>query len=91
MNGFGEEAQKKADRLIELGAQRCEPGFIDPASGEVAVCVVANALFEAVAVAYKPDEAAAFNRPDDDRPKTWLRLPTELVAQYSPLAEYLDE
>ena len=92
MNGFGEEATGKAKCLVELGAKPTTPGFIDPSTGEVAVCVVANPMFEAVGVAYKAEEAEEFaNTRNDPRPRTWLRMSTELVSQFSPLEQYLSE
>lgn len=39
------------------------------------VCVVNNFAFEAAGWAYNSNELAAFSRPDDDRPKTYLLLP----------------
>lgn len=36
------------------------------------ICVVDNGPFEAAAYCYNLDEFRQFNRPDDDRSKTWI-------------------
>lgn len=85
MNGFGESYTGKADVLEQLhGAKRLEvPKFISPSTGKVTLCVVANQMFEAVAVAYSEQEFKDFTREDDERPKEYLSIDCDVVRKYA--------
>lgn len=50
------------------------------------VCVVDNGIFEAAAYCYSSSEFEQFSRPDDKRPKTWLRF--DNVAEIRKLVGY---
>lgn len=82
-NKFGKVQQiRNLDaRVQRLGGP---PVWQDIPEGFLAVCVVWNPNFEAAAVAYEKREIARFNDPRDDRPKTWLLVPTDLVKRLAP-------
>ena len=71
---------KAADIARDLGAIEVTVDeaefFIKEQMGAV-ICVVDNGPFEAAAYCYNLDEFRAFNRPDDDRAKTWLYVEDE--------------
>ena len=72
-------AKGKAKMLLEQhGAVRLDgpaDAWLALGEGHDVVCVVDNGPFEAAGVMTGPEELDAFSRPDDLRPKTWLRLP----------------
>jgi hypothetical protein len=84
MNGFGEKFTGKAKILIENhGAVKMQtPKFIDPDSGKVAVCVVANEQFEAAAVAFSQKEFDDFIVPDE-RHTIWLSMDVDTVKTFA--------
>ena len=74
----------KADQLIRLyGATPIEaPKLItDIPEGKAAVVVVENGLFDAAGYAYNQRELDAFTYPGDPRPRTWLLIDKDKVAQ----------
>lgn len=67
------KAQEIMDSLggIEISADEAEMIIREDIGGAV-ICVVNNGPFEAAAYCYNLSEFRQFNRPDDDRRKTWL-------------------
>lgn len=57
----------------------------------IAVCLVDNGPFTAAAVAYSPDELAAFSSPEDFRPKVWFWVPIDKISEVlgHDLREYI--
>lgn len=89
LNGFNEFAHNKAALLIEKhGAERISHAtpseFINPSSGRVMVCVVANFAFEAAGVAFDEAEFKEFSNPRDDRPKEWLSVDRKVAEGFCP-------
>ncbi len=70
--------QTKEQWLQDKGTN-IPPAFIDPATGEVTVCLVNNGPFTAAAVAYSESEFNAFNQGRDMRPKMWFRVSVDDV------------
>ena len=58
-------------QIITVG--EAEQLMVDPETVAV-VCVVNNGIFEAAAYCYSAAEFQEFSRPEDQRPKTWLRF-----------------
>lgn len=56
---------------IEVSADEAEMILREDMGGAI-ICVVDNGPFEAAAYCYNLTEFRQFNRPDDDRRKTWL-------------------
>jgi hypothetical protein len=73
----------KADRIITDGHADILIGppkdLSEIPADKVLVCVVENGLFEAAGVTYNERELRAFTDPSDDRPKTWLIVPKEVL------------
>lgn len=72
----------KADMLVQAGAVRLAgPPSPDDLSTGSYVCVVDNGAFEAAAVVDSLRDLRDFGSPSDTRPKQWLCLSPELLAQ----------
>lgn len=93
MNNFGEEDPfSKVKVLMEKHGADYHFDFLEPKSGLVTICVVANPDFEAVGIAYDKREFDAFSDLRDERPKIWLSIATEKAEEFAPgFAVYMKE
>ncbi len=70
--------KSKSTQLAELygaGIMEAPPEtFTDVPDGLALICVVDNGPFEAAALCYSALEFAAFNSPNETRPRTWLLM-----------------
>ncbi len=72
----------KAAHLLTLTGveEMSEPEYINPESGNVAVCVVDNVMFTAAAVVFSEAERDAFSIHDNSgRSRRWLRVPVDIA------------
>lgn len=67
---------KAEDLIKDCGAVRIHrPDSFDRVDpGAALICVMDNGLFEAAALVYNEREFEEFTRPDDHRPKVWLKM-----------------
>jgi hypothetical protein len=68
---------KFISELKEAQAVRLnKPEFIHPSTGRVTICIVSNAFFDAIAVAFDERELQVFTHPDS-RPKVFFSVKEE--------------
>ena len=77
----------KAKLLVEefLAELVLSPETFDFSGQDALVCVIENQNFDAAAIAYNATERDVFNDwTNDDRPRTWLKIPKALAIQLCP-------
>ena len=70
--------------LRQYGQRVSDVPTFDDSKKTLPVCLVDNGAFTAAGVAYSQRELEAFNRPNDNRPKEWYVVPTEMLLVIIP-------
>lgn len=85
MEDFATATFDKAEILIrDFGAEVVDPpAYVHPSTGELLVCVVQNATYEAVGVAYSEAEFTRFISGLGARTAWWVRLDIVTIRRYA--------
>jgi hypothetical protein len=78
---------ENAVRITEQEAR----DLVKSGGDEGVVVVVSNAIFEAAAYTFSPEEFSAFTMPDDDRPRKFLKMDRGRIHELTRYKENLSE